>query len=527
MKTTLQDALNQGARLLQAGRVDEASRLADGLTRQFPTRGMVRLFAADASSLAGNLAAALDHLGAVPVSDPDFARVMLKKARLLFADGRRAEAMELVRSAAQTIKREPDLLRQMAGILRDCQQLASAHDWLTKALAVAPDDPGILYDLALAEYHLNRPAEAEAHIARVLERAPLHGPALHLRSALRTWNDAHNHVEDLRRRLAEAPASPRFIAAASYALAKELEDLGRYEESVAALDTGARAYRSTLSYDSGAELSAHEGIRTVCTHDALEALAPGYGDERPIFIVGMPRTGTTLVERVLSSHNQVISVGEFTEFPRLYSMRLRELASRDPNRSPSEHSLDIDFAELGEVYCRSARELAGEATVFVDKLPFNFLYCGYIRAALPNARLIHLTRDPLDTCYAVYKTLFFGAYSFSYDLDELASYYVSYRRHMAHWHAVMPGSILDVSYEALVREPEAQVRRIIDWCGLPWETQVLDFHRQETPSMTASAMQVRQPVNTDSIGSWRRAQTRFEPLKARFEAAGLLSGNRQ
>lgn len=522
MKATLKDALNHGARLLQAGNVGDAKNLADVLIQQFPEHTPVRLFAADTASLMGDMPAAIACLDALPASAPDYVRVMLRKARFLFADGRRADALRLAREAEEAVEGEPGLIRMLAGILRDCQQLEGAHEWLERALGIAPGDPDILYDLAMAEYHLNRPDEAEDHIARLLEKTPFHAGALHLRSALRTRSDVRNHVDDLRRRLAEGPADPRFIAAANYALAKELEDLGAYEEAVAALDTGARAYRGTLNYDSDTELSAHEGIRSVFSRETLDALAPGYREEQPVFIVGMPRSGTTLVERILSGHSQLVSIGEFTEFPRLYGMRLREQFSRDATRSPSEASLDIDFAALGKAYCQAARELAGNAPRFADKLPYNFLYCGYILAALPDARLIHLTRHPLDTCYAVYKTLFFGAYSFSYDLDELASYYISYHRHMAHWHAVMPGRILDVSYEALVREPETQVRRIIDWCGLPWEASVLDFHRQEGPSMTASAMQVRQPVYTDSIDSWRRAEATFAPLKARLEVAGIL-----
>ena len=328
-------------------------------------------------------------------------------------------------------------------------------------------------------------------------------------------------MQSIRRRATVTVAPAQGAYYVQVTVAKELEDLGRYDDAIEALDTGARAYRGTVDYDSDAELSAQEDIRSVFSGETLGALAPGYGKEQPVFIVGMPRSGTTLVERMLSGHSQLVSIGEFTEFPRLYGIRLGEQFARDKSRTPSEASLDIDFAELGRAYCQAARELAGEAPVFVDKLPYNFLYCGYILAALPNARLIHVRRHPLDTCYAVYKTLFFGAYSFSYDLDELADYYISYHRHMAHWQAVLPGKILDVAYEALVREPEAQLKRIIDWCDLPWEASVLDFHRQEGPSMTASAMQVRRPVYTDSIDSWRRAEARFAPLKARFEAADI------
>jgi tetratricopeptide (TPR) repeat protein len=522
MKPSLQESLNLGARMLQGGKVADAKKLADALMRQFPQSLPVCLFAADTAGRMGDMPAAIACLDALPEAVLDHPRVSLKKARFLFADGRRADAMRLARQATAAVEGDPGLMHALAGILRDCQQLETAHEWLEKALASAPVEPAILYDVAMAEYHLNRPDEAEIHIARLLDKVPFHGAALHLRSALRPQSAEQNHLDDLRRRLTEGPQQARFTAAAYYALAKELEDLGRYDESVAALDTGARAYRSTLSYDSDAELAAHDGIRSAVSGEALARLAPGYGDEQPVFIVGMPRSGTTLVERILSSHSRLVSIGEFTEFPRLYGIKLRDQVAQDTSRSPAQASLDIDFAALGRAYCRAARELAGETTAFVDKLPYNFMYCGYILAALPNARLIHLTRHPLDTCYAIYKTLFFGAYSFSYDLDELASYYISYRRQMAHWHAVAPGRILDVSYETLVRDPETQIRRLIDWCGLPWEDSVLEFHRSPGPSMTASAMQVRQPVYADSIDSWHRAEARLAPVKARFEAAGIL-----
>ena len=520
MKPTLQDALNHGAGLLRAGRADAARELADRLLQQFPELAAVRLFAADASAAAGDMEAAMASLDAIPAAAREYPLATVKKARCLFAVGRRADALRLAQAAGGAAA-EPGLMRLLAGVLRDCQDVAGAHDCLSRALAAAPGDPGVLYDLALAEYHLNRPDDAEAHIAELLAAVPLHAPALHLRSALRTQTAERNHVDDLRRRIDGAGGDRRLIAAASYALAKELEDLGRYDESVAALRRGAEAFRATLNYDAAAELEAHEGIRAVCTREALQALAPGDPGDGPIFVVGMPRTGTTLVERMLSAHSRVVSIGEFTEFPRLYGLELQRALAAAPGATPAEASLGLDFAGLGRAYLDAARELAGASPVFVDKLPFNFLYCGYILAALPRARIVHLTRDPLDACYAVYKTLFFGAYGFSYDLDELGSYYVSYRRHMAHWHEVLPGRILDVSYEALVRDPEPELRRLLSWCELPWEPGVLSFHDQDAPAMTASAMQVRRPVNTASIGSWRRAEALFAPLAARFEAEGL------
>jgi hypothetical protein len=320
------------------------------------------------------------------------------------------------------------------------------------------------------------------------------------------------------------PQRPAIVAGCSYALAKEYEDLQQYEESFRALERGARAHRSTIKYDSQAEMSSLRSVREAFTPEAFRSLGPGFEAEGPIFIVGMPRTGTTLLERLLGSHSQVWSVGEFTVFPPLLVEHTnRRLASAAGVERANDASLRIDFRELGRRYMAAARQLAGERTYFVDKLPFNFLYCGYILAALPGAKLIHLTRDPMDTCYAVFKTMFFNAYYWSYDLDELADYYVGYREQMDHWHRVLPGRILDVPYEGLVHDPEGQARRVLEWCGLPWEDSVLAYPELGLPSMTASAAQVRRPIYTDSIGSWRRSASGMKRVQDRLVRAGLIA----
>ena len=185
-------------------------------------------------------------------------------------------------------------------------------------------------------------------------------------------------------------------------------------------------------------------------------------------------------------------------------------------------SLQVDFAELGRNYLKAVQPLAGGRKHFVDKLPFNFRYCGVIHQALPNAKIVHLTRAPLDTCYAVFKTLFINAYHYSYQLDELAQFYVAYRRTMAHWHAVMPGVICDMSYEDLVADPPAQCRRLLEWCGLPWQDDVLDFHRSRVASTTASAAQVRKPIYASSVQKWRNFESQLRPVVRRLADAGLV-----
>ena len=158
----------------------------------------------------------------------------------------------------------------------------------------------------------------------------------------------------------------------------------------------------------------------------------------------------------------------------------------------------------------------------IDKLPFNFLYCGLIHRALPNAKIIHMTRDPMDTCYAVYKTLFGQAYPFSYDLDELAAYFLAYRRLMDHWHEVMPGQILNVAYEDVVADTESAARRLTEYCGLQWERECLEFHTSRAATTTASAAQVRQPVYSSSVQKWRHYEQQLAPLQARLLDAGLI-----
>jgi tetratricopeptide (TPR) repeat protein len=524
MTEPLEEQLRAGAALLRERRHDEARALSAGLLDQFPDDIRVRLFAAELASARGDRKAAIGQLDTVLQAEPTNPGVFLRKAQLLFADHRRGEARAVAQAGVGHVQSEVRQFQAFARILADCQDLEGARSWLEQANARFPREIGILFDLAVAEFQLNRVDEAERHLAALLQLAPLHPGALRLRSMLRTQTSERNHIEDLEGRLARMSQRPDIVAGCSYALAKEYEDLQQYEESFRALERGARAHRSTIKYDSQAELSSLRSVREVFTPDAFRSLGPGFEAGGPIFIVGMPRTGSTLLERLLGSHSQVWSVGEFTVFPPLLVEHVNErLANAAEVERANAASLRIDFRELGRRYMDAARQLAGERSHFVDKLPFNFLYCGYILAALPGAKLIHLMRDPMDTCYAVFKTLFFNAYYWSYDLDELADYYVGYREQMDHWHRVLPGRILDVQYEELVHDPEGQARRVLEWCGLPWEDSVLAYPELELPSMTASAAQVRRPVYTDSIGSWRRAAPGLRRVHDRLVRANLIA----
>jgi hypothetical protein len=167
----------------------------------------------------------------------------------------------------------------------------------------------------------------------------------------------------------------------------------------------------------------------------------------------------------------------------------------------------------------------GQAARYMDKTPFNFLYCGLIKKAFPKARILHLARDPMDTCYAVFKTLFAGAYFFSYDLDELADYYIAYRQLMDHWHQLMPGAILEIRYEELVSNPLDVSRRIADYVGLTWSSELIEVQNITGQSSTASAAQVREPIYTSSVGRWRYFEAELEPVRRKLTAANMVDAN--
>ena len=513
--------LAAGFELLRRGRADEALRTADALLQARPLDP-------GGIGLAVEARVALDRPGeALALVESALARgasprsLLPRKAHVLMAMMRRADARRVAGELAALGQDDPRTRWSAGRIYSRCDDPAGAATEFMAALQAGCDDPELRYDLAAAQFFLGRFADAERHLDEIAARVRLPGDALYLRSTLRRQGPDRNHVADLERRLAGGPHNPLDAAGGWYALAKELEDLGEHERSFAALSRGAGLKRSTLRYDVAAECRAMDAIASAYGAGAVADAVPDASREAPVFVVGLPRTGTTLVERILGRHPDAAPVGELPYFGGV----LASAAARAPKAAGAgmaEASLRVDYAELGRAYLAGARQAAASpAPRLVDKMPINFMYCGPIRKALPRARIVHLTRDPMDACYAIYKTLFQGAYHFSYDLRELAAYYAAYRRLMSHWHRVMPEAILDVRYEDLVAEPEREARRVLAWCAMDWRQDVLSSEGDDRPATTASAAQVRGPVHTRSVGSWRKVGRGIEPLRALLEASGI------
>jgi hypothetical protein len=259
-----------------------------------------------------------------------------------------------------------------------------------------------------------------------------------------------------------------------------------------------------------------EAVARVFTPALLAgAVADDESSDLPVFVIGMPRSGTTLVEQILASHPDIHGAGELGTMGRLAA------AIKPPGFPAAVCGLDAaDRAAIGRRYLDRVRPLAAGRSRVVDKMPGNFVFAGLIRLALPRARIIHCRRDPVDTCLSCYQRLFLGEQGFTYDLGELGRFYRSYLRLMAHWRQMMPPDrFIEVDYEEVVDDVEGQARRLIDFCGLEWNESCLEFHRNERQVRTASVNQVRQPIYRGSVGRWRRHEAHLGPLLAALGTA--------
>ena len=470
----------------------------------------------------GDAAAALALIERALALTPKDGRSLLQKAHALRALRRQNEAFEIANTVRPLLNEDAaalDLLGTFYSLSGEQRRALEAYD---RALQLAPRNLPITFNRATVRRFLGQLAGAEEDYDHVIAGRANDYEAYKNRSDLRTQTRERNHVAELEGILKRGISDWRGEVHIRYALAKELEDIGDSDRSWTYLEEGARLRRRHLKYDIDRDVETVSWIIDAFP-DGPSPTQPGFDSKEPIFIVGLPRSGTTLVERILGSHSTVYSAGELNDFSQaLVDAVIAAAGSRSIQRQELvARSAGIDFEALGREYLRRTRPATGGTPHFTDKMPLNYLYCGLIRRALPNARIVHLTRHPLAVCYAIYKTLFKDGYPFSYDLGEIGRYYVSYRRLMDHWHATMPGAIHDLSYEKLVTDQVGETRRLLEFCGLEWEDACLAFHHNPTPTTTASATQVRQSLYDSSIAQWRHYAAGLDGLRRQLVAAGI------
>jgi tetratricopeptide (TPR) repeat protein len=465
---------------------------------------------------------------------PDNAEYLAELAKQLIAQHRTAEALATAREALELEPRKIPVLGTLGTVFShggDHDLAVSTYERAAKLLddrrdtarGLSPEwRAELYYNLGTSLNFAGRPEEAETAFETAINLQPDFCRAHFALSQLQPATPERNHLPRLQS-LITGELDPIERLHVGHALARELEDLGQYAKALHNLRWAKEARAKQVDYRPDQDGVLFDAVESGFGKSLFEKATPGCDSAEPIFVVGMPRTGTTLVERILASHSAVFAAGELHNFP-LQVKRLTGTASSEVlDEETLMASPRVDPAALGRAYIDSTRPRTGHTARFVDKLPLNFLYLGLIRLALPNAKLVCLRRDPMDTCLSNYRQLFatsFTYYHFSYDLLDCGRYYLRFDHLMRHWQAVMPGAVHEVRYEKLVAEPERCARELLAFCGLPWEQQCLDFHRQLGSVATASAAQVRQPIYRDAVNRWQRYGEALQPLYELLSSAG-------
>jgi len=479
----------------------------------------MRLQGAWRAQAAGNLAWAEQECRALIADGAGDTRVLGLLAHVCTVTGRGDEATRLWRAVLQLDPAHPDALLAEAQSLERGGDTEGALKRYRRVLARHPERIVPRYLMANLLKARGELEQARAAYLDVIARQPDYTQAHFTYSGVHRYRDPDDpHLRQLLalHECGRLAGDGRIQVA--FALAKAFEDLGEHARAFRYLEEGNelryRKYEYTIETDRGL----FENLEEVFSARALDGLAvPHAESDRPIFIVGMPRSGTSLVEKILASHPDVHGAGELEDFYALVAARLLDPSRGYGFRPLEEYPADA-FRELGEAYVERIARLAGDRRHVTDKLPFNFMMIGAIRLALPNATILHCVRDARDTGLSIYKQNFATEnYRFAYRLRTIAQFHKLYARLMRHWHAVFPGAIHDVDYAALTHDPETEIRKLLEACGLPWNDACLAFDRSEGVVRTASAWQVRQPMYTTSVALWRKYGAALQPLLDELE----------
>jgi thioredoxin-like negative regulator of GroEL len=445
----------------------------------------------------------------------------IELAALLLASGRHLDALKLVEANEDRLGDSPMYL-DLAGTLYSRMALHErAAPLYERAVRLQPDAEPLLGNLAACRVFMGRIEEAAEIYESLLARFPRHQRYHYELSKLRRARDSV-HVEQMQGVLEASRLPPPRNIFLYYAIGKELEDLERWDEAFRYYELAGDAAKSVSPYDVRTDVELIDRIIEVCDADWL-ADAPGSAPDAaaatPIFIVGLPRTGTTLADRILSSHSQVESAGES-----FFMQNAVQFHSGLPPGGLMTAEVVAAAARkpIGDIGCSYLEwigyRLSGKP-MFVEKFPENFLYLGFIAKAFPRARIVHLHRHPMDACFAMYKQSFFR---YAFTLQDLGSFYVGYHRLVRHWRALLGERLVELHYESLVADQEGETRRLLERLGLEFEPACLEFDRNRAAVYTASAVQVREPIHARSVRKWEHFSRHLQPLREHLGAAGIV-----
>lgn len=454
---------------------------------------------------------ALKAVGRALQLNPRLAQAYNNRGDVYLAQARYEDALTEYQKAVDLSPKYVAALINMARTLRDMDRPNEAMKTLQLALDLEPRNPeALLVKGVLHEQMGNRSAAADSFGAAI-ELAPDMAVAHYYLAQIKGREGTGEEFDAMRRLWGAESLSNNNRMYLAFGLYRALEQRGAYDEAFKYLTEGNRIKAESTPYD---DIETANYIRSIldCAESVIERLGdrPGNPDTRPVFVLGMPRSGTSLTEQILASHSEVAGAGELSfAYDTAHSIR-----AMTREKFPDNMKLlsEEQFRELGAAYIARHSDEHLSARIVVDKTPLNFQYIGLLALALPGAKFIHCHRDPIANCFSIHRMPFDEKQTYAHDLVALGKYYTRYWKFMQRWHELFPGRILDVRYEDTVGDTESQARRMLDFLGLGFEQQVLDFHKTRRLVKTPSASQVRQPIYKDSIAAWKKYEKHLAPL---------------
>jgi len=426
-------------------------------------------------------------------------------------------ALSAFRNAIAIDPGNSDAHKEIGKVLSSMEDFNSALVEFRNAIAIDPENADAYKGLASLLGYMGESGEAIAALRKEIALKPDRGHSYRMIASYKKFVEHDSDLQTMETAYASDDLTDDARMHIAFGLGKAYEDLGEYEKSMQFILQATRLKRNALDYSIAESESLFERVKNTYSRDfTIQIEGQGNPDPTPIFILGMPRSGTTLTEQILASHPDVFGAGEL----HLIAELVKQAGNSDTEKESIDAILKLTPEELnryGQNYIEKIRAYGGDARFITDKMPHNFIHIGFIRAILPNARIVHLQRDPVDNCLSIFKNFFARGHYYSYDLTELGQYYKLYLDLMAYWRDLFPGVIFDLSYEKLVSDQEQEIARLLDYCGLPWNDACLEFHKPERTVRTASKTQVRRPIYRESVKLWKRYEKELQPLMAALE----------
>lgn len=512
-RMALESEINQAQELHRSGKSLEAEKIYRKILKHDPGHvEAARLLAGLAAENKKYSDAEVFLRHAVGIA-PDYGRLWIDLTNVLREQEKFNEALDCADKIVELAGDKAESHMLMASVLGSLNRHEEAIGCYQRALDISPERAGVMCSMAHHLKTVGRQKEGVAMYRKAIASKPDHSEAYWSLANLKTFRFEEHEIQSMESLLEDSELEDSARVQIHNALGLQNEALKNYDQAFYHFDSCNQLRRQEEVYDPVETESGSDRIIEVFNQQFFdEHQGVGSDDDSPIFIVGLPRSGSTLIEQILASHELVDGTHELGDLPRV-ATRIRRF-SKARSRFP-ENLLELapgNWKNIADDYIDSTRKYRAGAPFFIDKNPNNFIFVGLLRLIMPGAKIINAIRHPLDSCFGAYKQLFASGQPFTYDFTELGEYYLQYQRLMNHWHEVAPGFVLDVHYENVVEDLDGQVKRILDFCRLPFDENCLRFHETERAVKTASSEQVRKPIYSSSVNLWRNYESHLDEL---------------